>query len=144
MISLEPVTKENFYACLELEREEWYFVGDAYAVLADAYLYRDSSLAYAIYLDKKIIGMVILDEKGNEGVYEFTDLFIADDYRGKGYAAEAMNAILDHFREKNAKAVRMQVNKENAIAIHVYKKCGFEEVGTVPWNEEFLFMEKKF
>ena len=34
--------------------------------------------------------------------------------------------------------------KENAVAIHVYKKCGFEEDGTVPWNKEFLFMKKKF
>ena len=144
MVSLKPVTKENFYACLELEREEWFFVGDAYAVLADAYLYRETSLAYAIYLDKDIIGMVILDEKGTEGVYEFTDLFIADNYKGKGHAAEAMRAILDHFMKKGAKAVRMQVNKENAIAIHVYQKCGFEEDGTVPWNEEFLFMRKKW
>jgi len=63
MIMLQPVTKENFYPCLELEREEWFFVGDAYAVLANAYLYRESSMAYAIYLDEVIIGMVILDEK---------------------------------------------------------------------------------
>lgn len=36
MIMLQTVTKENFYPCLELEREEWVFVGDAYAVLAKA------------------------------------------------------------------------------------------------------------
>lgn len=144
MIKLQQVTKENFYACLELEREEWFFVGDAYAVLANAYLYRESALAYAIYLDETIIGMVILDEKGTEGVYEFTDLFIADDYKGKGHAAETVEVILNHFKQKGAKAVQMQVNKENAVAIHVYKKCGFEEDGTVPWNKEFLFMKKKF
>ena len=144
MIMLQPVTKENFYPCLELEREEWFFVGDAYAVLANAYLYRESSMAYAIYLDEVIIGMVILDEKGTEGVYEFTDLFIADDYKGKGHAAETIEAILNHFIKKGAKAVRMQVNKENAIAIHVYKKCGFEEDGAVSWNKDFLFMKKQF
>ena len=55
MIMLQPVTKENFYPCLELEREECFFVGDAYAVLANAYLYRESSMAYAIYLDEVII-----------------------------------------------------------------------------------------
>ena len=27
MIMLQPVTKENFYPCLELKREEWFFVG---------------------------------------------------------------------------------------------------------------------
>ena len=69
---------------------------------------------------------------------------MAHNYKGKGHATEAMRAILDHFMKKGAKAVRMQVNKENAIAIHVYQKCGFEEDGTVPWNEEFLFMRKKW
>ena len=79
-----------------------------------------------------------------EGVYEFTDLFIADDYKGKGHAAETVEVILNHFKQKGAKAVQIQVNKENTVAIHVYKKCGFEEDGTVPWNKEFLFMKKKF
>lgn len=144
MIKLQQVTEENFYACLELERKECFFVGDAYVVLAKAYLYRESSLAYAIYLDEAIIGMVILDEEGTEGVYEFTELFIADDYKGKGHAAETVEVILNHFKQKGAKAVRMQVNKENVIAIHVYQKCGFEEDGIVPWDKEFLFMKKKF
>ncbi len=144
MIRLLPVTVENYHACLELKREEWYFVGNAYAVLADAYLYRETSLAYAIYIGENIIGMVILDERPTEGVCEFTDLFIADDYKGKGYAPEVVEAILNHFLERGAKTVRMQVNKENAIAIHVYKKCGFEEDGTVPWSKEFIFMEKRF
>lgn len=144
MIKLQQVTEENFYACLELERKECFFVGDAYAVLAKAYLYRESSLAYAIYLDEAIIGMVILDEEGTEGVYEFTELFIADDYKGKGHAAETVEVILNHFKQKGAKAVRLQVNKENVIAIHVYKKCGFKEDEIVPWDKEFLFMKKKF
>ncbi len=144
MITLQPIMKDNFYTCLELEREEWNFVGDAYAVLAHAYLYRDTSLAYAICLDETIIGMVILDEKGTEGVFEFTELFISDEYRGKGLSTEVIEAILKHFMRKGAKSVRMQVNKENAIAIHVYEKCGFKEAETVPWNKEFLFMEKNF
>ena len=143
MIRLLPVTEENFYECTELKREEWKFVGDAYAVLADAYLYRDTSLAYAIYLGEKVIGIVILDEKGKDGVYEFTDLFLDDDYKGKGYATEVIEAILNHFKAKSAKSVRMQVNKDNVIAIHVYRKCGFEESESVPWNDDFLFMKKR-
>jgi len=58
---------------------------------------------------------VILDEEGTEGVYEFTELFIADDYKGKGHAAETVEVILNHFKQKGAKAVRMQVNKENVL-----------------------------
>ncbi|MBO5987184.1 MAG: hypothetical protein J6Q02_10385, partial [Lachnospiraceae bacterium] len=60
------------------------------------------------------------------------------------HGTETVEAILNHFKRKGDKAVQMQVNIDKAIAIHVYKKCGFEEDGTVPWNKEFLFMKKKF
>lgn len=51
MVCLKQVTQENYNECLELQREK---------------------------LDYVVIGLVILDEKGKNESYEFTDLFIAD------------------------------------------------------------------
>ena len=48
MITLQPVTMENYDDCLALRRERHDVVGDACAVLADAYIYRETSLAYAL------------------------------------------------------------------------------------------------
>ena len=40
MITLLPVTKDNYNECLDLKREKTDYVGDAYAVLADSYISR--------------------------------------------------------------------------------------------------------
>lgn len=141
MVLLKPVTADNYYQCLNLKREQTDFVGDAYAVLADAYIYRDTSLAYAIYCDDNIIGLVILDESGKNQSYEFTDLFIADDYRNKGYGGRVVKEIINHFKSKNAKKIHMQVNKINEVAIHIYQNCGFSIIETSPWDDDFWIME---
>lgn len=141
MIYLRMVTQNNYYECLELNREQKDFVGDACAVLADAYIYRETSLAYAIYNDEYIIGLVILDEEGKNQAYEFTDLFIADDYRNKGYGENAVKEIINHFIRKDAKSIHMQVNKSNEVAIHIYRKCGFSIKETSPWDNDFWIME---
>lgn len=141
MVFLQPVTMNNYDQCLNLKQEQTNFVGDAYAVLADAYIYRDTSLAYAIYCDDNVIGLVILDEEGKKQSYEFTDLFIADDYRNKGYGERAVKEIINHFISKNAKSIHMQVNKTNEVAIHIYQKCGFSIIKTSPWNDDFWVME---
>lgn len=141
MVSLQPVTRHNYNQCLNLKREQTDFVGDACEVLADAYIYRDTSLAYAIYCDDNVIGLVILDENGENQSYEFTDLFIADDYRNKGYGGSVVKEIVNHFVSKKAQTIHMQVNKTNEVAIHIYQKCGFSIKGTSPWDKDFWIME---
>ena len=141
MLSLQPVTQENYNECLALERAQFDFVGDATAILANAYIYRDSSLAYAVYDKDTVIGMVLLDETGKEYSYEFTDLFIADNYRNQGYGDKTIKAILSHFSRKSATRVHMQVHKDNKVAIHIYEKNGFSVKGTSPWDEDFIVME---
>ena len=142
MISLHPVTQENYNECLALEREIFDFVGDATAVLANAYIYRDSALAYAVYEEDSVIGLVILDETGKNGSYEFTDLFIADNYRNRGYGDKTVKAILSHFSGRGATSVHMQVHKENKAAIHIYEKNGFSQKGISPWDDDFVIYER--
>lgn len=141
MVYLKPVTKDNYYDCLELRREETRFVGNACDVIADAYIYRDTSLAYAIYHEDDVIGLVILGEQGKDQTYEFTNLFIADDYRNKGFGEKAVQAIINHFVGKKAKSIHLQVHKSNEVAIHVYQKCGFAIKGVSKWDDDFLVME---
>ncbi len=88
--------------------------------------------------------MVLLDETGKDGSYEFTDLFIADNYRNQGYGDKAVKAILSHFAAKGATALHMQVHKDNKAAIHIYEKNGFSIKETSPWDEDFLVMEHCF
>ena len=141
MLTLQPVTMDNYDDCLALKREKTDFVGDACAVLADAYIYRATSQAYAICNEDTVIGLVILDERGKNQSYEFTDLFIADVFRHQGYGVQAVRAIIAHYARKQAYTIHMQVHKANQAAIHVYEKCGFAILKDSPWDDQFVIMD---
>lgn len=140
MITLREVTKENFYECCNLKREVFDYVGNAESVLAEAYIYRDVATAYAIYLDDNIIGMVLMDTYVSDGVCEFTDLFIADDYRNKGLGESVVRHIIDYLLKKGAKHIRITVNKTNGKALHIYQKIGFVIENISEWDESFVIM----
>ncbi len=111
--------------------------------MAQAYIYRDDSLAYAICINETIIGLVIIRVSPTEvHPYSFTELFIADDFQRQGLGKRTVEVILDKFRnEKKSQLVRIQVHQNNDIAIRIYKKCGFTEVKRAEWNNDFLVME---
>ena len=142
-ITLQEVTPANFNECISLKRDSSRFVGDAESVLAQAYIYRNDSLAYAICLHEAIIGLVIIRVYPTElRPYAFTELFIADDFQKQGFGKQAVEVILDKFRnEKKSKLVRIQVHQDNNIAIGIYEKCGFTEVKRAEWNHDYLVME---
>ena len=142
-LSLQEVTSANFNECISLKRESSRFVGGAESVLAEAYIYRDDSLAFAICADNTIVGLVIVRVKPtDEYPYSFTDLFIADDYQHQGYGKRAVEVILDKFRnEKKSCLVRIQVHYSNEYAKKIYAQCGFKEIRKAEWNSDFLVLE---
>jgi predicted GNAT family acetyltransferase len=50
--------------------------------------------------------------------------------RGRGLAAPAMAAVVEHCWREVAPAVTLYVNAFNSRAVHVYEKVGFSRVGT--------------
>lgn len=140
MINLKEIERNNFDECMALERKNAKFVGDASYVLAEAYTFKDHSKAYGIYDDDIIVGMVIIsDGPLRNGAYSFTDLFIADNQQGKGYAKEVVASILEKFKkERKAGNVSVCVHEANTIALHIYKKYGFKETKIADANNGFI------
>ncbi len=143
MVSLREVDRSNFDECRGLERKISLFVGDADCCLAEAYLFREYATAYAIYQDKTVVGLVIIMDRPEESdkFYSFTDLFIADDYQGKGYGKGAVQAIIEKLRhEKKRSAVEIQVHKANAIAKNIYLQSGFVKIKDSDSDNDFEVM----
>ncbi|HEX8870965.1 MAG TPA: GNAT family protein [Lentzea sp.] len=68
-------------------------------------------------------------------------IFLQDGF-GKGYGTIAIKHVLDHaFGELALHRVDLEVYEFNDRAIHVYKKCGFQEEGRLRdallWEGEF-------
>lgn len=143
MVELREVNQANFNDCVALERKSNLYVGDAAYVLAQAYIYRQSSTAYAICDDDTIVGLVILLDRpeADDKNYDFTELFIADDFLGKGYGNQAVEAIIRKFRAEGLRnRIEIQVHHANQIAKKVYESHGFVKVGTAKWDEGFDVM----
>ena len=143
LITLREVDQYNFNDCIDLKRESSRYVGSAEYVLANAYIYRNDSTAYAIYDDQTVVGLVIICDRPEQGrAYSFTELFIADNHQRKGLGQAAVEAIMRKFRnEKRADIAEIQVHCTNEPAIKIYKRCGFSEIERAKWNNNFIVMQ---
>ena len=143
MITLCEVDQYNFDGCMQLKRESNLFVGSAEYVLANAYIYRSDSTAYAIYDGQTVVGLVIVRDRPEQGsAYSFTELFIADDYQRKGLGQAAVEMIMHKFRSENLSNIaEIQVHCANEPAIKIYERYGFSEIKRAKWNNDFIVMQ---
>lgn len=81
-------------------------------------------------IDKKIVGYggiwIIIDEG------HITNIAVDKNYRGKGIGKLLIEGLIDVCREKNAKAITLEVRQSNEIAKSLYKQYGFKEAGVRP------------
>ncbi len=57
------------------------------------------------------------------------DIYVEEAFRGRGIAREFLSRVR---KEYPGHLLRLEVEKENAHAVHVYRKAGFEEL---PYSE---------
>lgn len=63
------------------------------------------------------------------------DLYIKPEYRGSGIGTQFFSYLEEQYGE-NAVRLRLEVEKDNARAIGVYKKCGYQELSYVQMTKE--------
>jgi ribosomal protein S18 acetylase RimI-like enzyme len=69
------------------------------------------------------VGKVRIEQSdGAYGIYGFE---IEAPLRGRGLGAQALTLVLDDLVKKNAATIYLEVDTENAPALHLYKKMGF-------------------
>lgn len=76
------------------------------------------------------IGMIGAREQ-EKGVWSLHGVYVRPEFRGKHVASDMMHAIITKIRERqDAKTMTFQAEAENLPALGMYKKFGFEIVGT--------------
>ncbi len=60
---------------------------------------------------------------------------VRKDYWGKGIGTGIMKILMDFARKSGAEVLELEVRSDNEAAISLYKKFGFEKIGT---NEKFF------
>lgn len=88
---------------------------------------------YVFYNDKELQGYAMIAKSFStefgKACYWIEDLYIKPDYRGLGIGTKFFSYIEKLYPDV---IFRLEVEKENERAVHVYKKCGFT---TLPYEE---------
>lgn len=95
-----------------------------------------------IYLaekDERIVGKVHLQViNGIGGIY---GLGVLPEDRGKGFGRAILLKAIEKLKDVKAKEIMLQVAAENAIALSLYKSCGFQETSVMDYFELEGFAE---
>lgn len=86
---------------------------------------------YLAYLDEVCIGKIHLElSKGIGGIY---GVGILPEYRGRGYGRLILLEGIGILMNRQAEAIKLQVEAENENALSLYSSCGFETTSTMDY-----------
>jgi len=142
MISVRPMTHLSFVEYKKYAIQEWakYSVKGGCRDLESALEWSNNLInnllpedektknqyIFSIFLDETEIGFFWTEDEGN-GVGHARDLEIYKDYRGKGYAKEAIKILMSMKRNyPQIKKIKLEVHAHNDKALKLYNNLGFE------------------
>jgi diamine N-acetyltransferase len=145
MVNLKPITVKNFIDAFNLRlatgQEE--FVSHPIRSLAQAYVYRDQCQPFGIYAEDRMVGYVLVIYDWDNPEYNIWHMMVDEDEQGKGYGAEALDRILEYVATKpfgKSNRVTLTCNKDNIVAMSLYKSRGFRATENVYDDEIELAM----
>lgn len=136
MIKLVNVTEHNWLDIfsLSVHENQKKFLATPTGIVARGYIYRScNARVYGISNDEHIIGVALVKDMDEEpSCYDLQQFMIDRHFQNKGYGTEALRLILSVLsKERKYGQVEVCVNKENAAALWMYKKAGFEDTGYI-------------
>ncbi len=139
-ICLKPISEENFIDVfnLKLSKEQEAFVSHPIRSLAQAYVYRTQCQPFGIYDDEKVVGYVMAIYDYDIPEYDIWHMMIDESQQGKGYGKAALKLLLDYIKDKpfgDSNRVALTCNKDNTVALELYKSMGFELTGNSDEDE---------
>lgn len=139
-ICIKPISEENFIDVfnLKLSKEQEAFVSHPIRSLAQAYVYRTQCQPFGIYADEKVVGYVMAIYDYDIPEYDIWHMMIDESQQGKGYGKAALKLLLDYIKDKpfgDSDRVALTCNKDNTVALELYKSMGFELTGNSDEDE---------
>ena len=140
-IRLVIVDDSNWRDCSELksaEKEKGFISSNVYAIAE--WKFETESIFKAIYSGDVLVGMLAYYlHDGDYGYfYWLYHLMIDRKFQGKGYGETAVRLAMKEMRQLGATEIRTMYMPGNVRAQKLYKKLGFEEVGTLDGGDIFL------
>lgn len=140
-VTLQPITKENELACIQLQPREDQL--NLVASNADSLIHATKEITskpYGIFAEDRMVGFILFDnEMYNDGYYWILRFMIDEKYQGKGYAKLAIKEVIHKLKERrDCKQIRVSHVPHNMVANALYKKSGFQETGEFEENGDII------
>jgi ribosomal-protein-alanine N-acetyltransferase len=85
------------------------------------------AIPFVVKLKEKVVGYTCLWHLDDQ--LEVANFAVSPDYRSKGIGEKLMKRILLEAKERACKSIILSVRESNKLAINLYTKFGFVEVG---------------
>ncbi len=136
MIRLVDVDEENFLDIVRLRVEENQtgFLDSAQGILARGYVYRKNrARVIGIAYNQKIVGVALVKDMDEEpACYDLQQFMIDRNFQNKGYGTQSLRQILFELeQERKYNCVEVCVKQNDAQALRVYEKAGFQDTGYI-------------
>ena len=136
MVKLFDVDEQNWLDVISLgvTEEQKKFLAEPIGIVARGYVYRAcNAKVCGICNGGHVIGVALVRNMDEEpACYELQQFMIDQRFQNKGYGTEALRLILSVLsKERKYSRVEVCVNKDDAAALWVYKKVGFEDTGYI-------------
>lgn len=136
MVHLVEITEENWIdvARLRVTEEQQEYLDRPIGIIARGYIYRNcNARVFGIADDAQIVGVALVRDFTEEPLnYDLQQFMIDHRFQNRGYGTEALGLILNILKQEGRfPGVEVCVNKEDRVALHVYKKAGFVDSGYI-------------
>jgi aminoglycoside 6'-N-acetyltransferase len=148
-VELQPLDVAHVARLRELHRQpgvlRWW------GTMEDGFPFDEpESQRFAIVLDGEVVGLVQWgDDSYAEARHAYVDIFVGDDFAGRGIGTEAVRQVTRTLIEEHGyHRVTIDPATDNEVAIRSYEKAGFRRVGTCrraylheqsgEWRDELL------
>ncbi len=142
MITLQAITKENFWDCIDLmvyPDQQEFIISNAVSI-AQAKV-QPECIPLAIYNDATMVGFLMYCLDNDDDEYWIYRLMVDQNYQGQGFATEALHQVIELIKDdKTRNQIFLGVHIESEAAIHLYEQAGFEFNGQIFGQEHIMVL----
>jgi GNAT superfamily N-acetyltransferase len=114
-------------------KEFWQTVEQSRETLKE---WKGNGTVYNVYADDVVVGFFYI-KFGGQDVAWLEDLFIAEEFRGKGIGKRAFSMLDELMKEKNVRTMFVSVIPRNTSALGFYINCGFDHLNMIELRKNY-------
>ncbi len=136
-VSLEPVSRENFYECVGLkvaDGQEGFVASNEYSI-AQATV-EPGCVPLVVRSGEEVVGFAMYTLDPDDGKYWVHRFMVSEEHQGKGYGRAGMEALIALLEEKpDCDGISISWVPENIAAEKLYEDLGFVKTGEIEEGE---------